>query len=87
MSLTFPEPGGVDLLSELIDSMPLIAKTSLVIIPILTIVLNLVAKIDFKSKYQRKELAKLFLIVFLFLLGSWYLFFMFLIMLYGVGRK
>jgi hypothetical protein len=87
MSLTFPEPGGVDLLSELIDSMPLIAKTSLVIISILTIVLNLVTEIDFKSKSRRKELAKLFLTVFLFLLGLWYFFFVFLMMLYGVGRK
>jgi hypothetical protein len=87
MSLTFPEPGGVDLLSELIDLMPFIAKISLVVIPILTIVLNLVAKIDFKSKDGKKELVKLFSIVFLFLLGLWYFLFMFLMMLYGVGRK
>ena len=87
MSFTFPEPGGIDLLTELIDMIPFITEISLFIIPILTIILSLVTKIDFKSKDQRKELVKLLAVVFLILLGLWYFFFMFLMMLNGYGRK
>jgi hypothetical protein len=87
LSFTAPEPGGVDLLSQLVAWMPFIAETSLYIIPIPTIVLNLVVKIDFKSEDRRKELVKFFFIVFLLLLGLWYFFFMLLMMMYGYGRK
>ena len=87
LSFTLPEPGGSDLPSELIGMMPFIAKISLFIVPIPTIVLTLVTKIDFKSKDRRKELVKLSSIVFLFLLGLWYFFLMFLMMLNGYGRR
>ena len=87
LSFTFQEPGGSDLPSELINEMPFIAKMSLFIVPIPTTFISLVMKLDFRSKYRRKELVKLSSIVFLFLLGLWYLFFMFLMTLYGYGRK